>query len=224
MAEDEQQQNAEFYTYWLNSISAALGRKGRKKLERRLKAFQQAKGSWTEGFKRQAEEALKNNFMSSESSDSESERPVFKGTPREVSEELSDRKLPEGAPKWAISKRYGRSTPDTEIGEDSQEDTHCTQFLFDPDTCQADSSSDIDNTPDLFPSSPNDKVKPVPIGHVLIKGHCIRRNNHVQTAEPDTVVTVTAEVKKRAAGNHFTPSGASRSCLAFIDFSKVARK
>ncbi|KAI8502349.1 hypothetical protein Bbelb_199370 [Branchiostoma belcheri] len=118
------------------------------KLERRLKAFQQAKGSWTERSKRQAEEALKKDFMSSESSDSESERPVFKvrrlawesgklrklkdsldevvpakGTPREVSEELSDRKLPEGAPKWAISKRYGRSTPDTEIGEDSQEDS-----------------------------------------------------------------------------------------------------
>ncbi|KAI8522186.1 hypothetical protein Bbelb_019400 [Branchiostoma belcheri] len=67
--------------------------------------------------------------------------------------------------------------------------THSTQLslLFDPDTCQADSSSDFDNTPDLFPSSSNDT------GYVLIQGHFLRRNTHVHPAEPETAFKITAE-------------------------------
>ncbi|CAH1248527.1 Hypp8206 [Branchiostoma lanceolatum] len=106
--------------------------------------------SWTEKSRRQVDEVLYKEYMSSESSDSDMEgRPykVFKvrrlaweslklrklkkwmddvcpsrSIRRVESTELSDRKLPEAVPKWAVSKNFGKSTePTAENGGGDEE-------------------------------------------------------------------------------------------------------
>ncbi|XP_035697641.1 uncharacterized protein LOC118430736 [Branchiostoma floridae] len=140
----DDQVRAQKGTYAEHRHSVKRNGRQQQKLARRRKAYNLARDSWSEKSRTRAEETLHKDFMSSESSDSEVEGPkTFKvrklawesgkmtkikesldavvplrGSPRIPSRELSDRKVPEGTPEWAISKRYqnGRA-PATDVSE-----------------------------------------------------------------------------------------------------------